>query len=1385
MLCPVHARPRASRALPSIPLAIVGLLVCLPPAGATTIHVPQQQPTIADGLAAAVPGDTVLVACGTYPEHGLELVTGVVLRSETGQADCVTIDGERQGRVLTGVTLSPQTRVIGFTITGGYDDSGPIHGDRSFGDPEEEYAEGLTRDVELGPWERDYGGGAGSHLILSDLTFESCRFVDNEALTYGGGVRVEGGSPFFIDCEFEGNLAGTQGGGLFVAGSAGTPGGTNEITFIDCLITGNRARSGGGLYASRTTISATRTHVRGNVAERTGGGIASAFSGHVWIEGLIVENGTEDPLPSRGGALAQFGGLASFQGCTFARNDSRNASAVLAHDADVTLENCLVALQTESAPLDCVYGGTIDLTCCDLFGNAGGDYVGCVADQFAVDGNIRANPFFCDAANGDYSLAIGSPCLPDGNPCGLLIGALGPGCDLGALVLVTTVPPGLFILVDGDTMTAPAYFGWVPGSPHEIGTIAPQEPAPGVRHDFVAWSDGGALIHTVIAPDTALVLTAEFTTEYHLTTASSPGGTALPPSGWFSADVPVELTAVPDPDYEFFHWEGSGPGSYTGPENPVTITMMGPVEEFAHFMFSGDYLLTMVADGNGSVSPPTGPYPVGTEVTIEAVPDSGHHFTGWTGQGPGSYTGPWPTATVTMLGDITQIGHFAPTLYTLTMSVQGQGTVEPGSGQYPEGATVALAAYPAQGWLFHEWIGAGDGSYSGPDSTPTIVMNSDITEVAVFTYIESYPLTMTAGPGGSVTPPSGDYPNGATIEITAIPDLGHSFVYWTGTGLGSYTGGDNPATITMLDAITEFATFQPESDVTLTTVADTGGTVTPPSGEYPYGSVVTLEAVPDSGYAFAAWVGEGEGSYTGNLNPVDVTLVSSITETALFEPTVSVTITTDPVGFPMVVDGDSVLSPQTYDWARWSRHDVAVDSLVAGPPGERHRFLAWNDGYTHPARQIRPVEDVEIHTAFYTLEYFLDFVDPPEGWSIPGDTWWEPGAIVEIEAIPVPGHEFDQWTGEGDGSYTGSQNPVSVTLNEPLVQIPSFLPIVPDPFGHEFSISASDTDPFVNTAVPAGGTRPLYFWATCLEEGLSALEAGVVTDMPVTGFTTSPDVYNVGTATDLLLAIGGCPEGPEVDFLIGHWSVVDEGGTFCLGPSSGGLFASIECSANFMVENPRLLGFSSTEEGPCLIDDNPCVGGRTLALEGEIRFEEREHALELRWTPSEPRSSRGWHVYRSLRTGGPYERLTRTLVPGGVVPRFLDEAVTGGLVYHYKLLEIRAGRPGSSAGPAIGEAPVWAPAYTAFTDVGPNPFRERTTLRFSVRDRSRTRLRLYDVSGRLVRRLVDGERESGYHDVVWNGRDDAGLRVTGGVYFARLEIGGFRATRKVLVLGPK
>lgn len=82
----------------------------------------------------------------------------------------------------------------------------------------------------------------------------------------------------------------------------------------------------------------------------------------------------------------------------------------------------------------------------------------------------------------------------------------------------------------------------------------------------------------------------------------------------------------------------------------------------------------------------------------------------------------------------------------------------------------------------------------------------------------------------------------------------------------------------------------------------------------------------------------------------------------------------------------------------------------------------------------------------------------------------------------------------------------------------------------------------------------------------------------------------------------------------------------------------------------------------------------------------------------------------------------------------------------------------------------------------PNPFNPQTRIRFQMAQAGRARVTIYDVTGRLVKTLVDGQRGVGQHSETWQGRDNSSRQVSSGAYYIRLETNGLVDHQKVLML---
>jgi len=98
------------------------------------------------------------------------------------------------------------------------------------------------------------------------------------------------------------------------------------------------------------------------------------------------------------------------------------------------------------------------------------------------------------------------------------------------------------------------------------------------------------------------------------------------------------------------------------------------------------------------------------------------------------------------------------------------------------------------------------------------------------------------------------------------------------------------------------------------------------------------------------------------------------------------------------------------------------------------------------------------------------------------------------------------------------------------------------------------------------------------------------------------------------------------------------------------------------------------------------------------------------------------------------------------------------------------------------------PKFFALGQSYPNPFERITEIRYQIpkgvdsRQKSVVSMNIYDVTGRLVKTLVNEPQEPGYYKVLWDGKDDLRKAVSSGIYFYRLEAGDFTGIKKMVVM---
>ncbi|HLX12487.1 MAG TPA: choice-of-anchor D domain-containing protein [Bacteroidota bacterium] len=82
----------------------------------------------------------------------------------------------------------------------------------------------------------------------------------------------------------------------------------------------------------------------------------------------------------------------------------------------------------------------------------------------------------------------------------------------------------------------------------------------------------------------------------------------------------------------------------------------------------------------------------------------------------------------------------------------------------------------------------------------------------------------------------------------------------------------------------------------------------------------------------------------------------------------------------------------------------------------------------------------------------------------------------------------------------------------------------------------------------------------------------------------------------------------------------------------------------------------------------------------------------------------------------------------------------------------------------------------------PNPFNPTTMIRYDLPVDAKVSLAIFDVLGRKVATLIDGQQSAGFKTIEWNSTNDEGITVPSGVYFYRMSAGNFSAVKKLLLL---
>jgi len=185
-------------------------------------------------------------------------------------------------------------------------------------------------------------------------------------------------------------------------------------------------------------------------------------------------------------------------------------------------------------------------------------------------------------------------------------------------------------------------------------------------------------------------------------------------------------------------------------------------------------------------------------------------------------------------------------------------------------------------------------------------------------------------------------------------------------------------------------------------------------------------------------------------------------------------------------------------------------------------------------------------------------------------------------------------------------------------------------------------------------------------------------------------------------------------------------------------------------------------------------GGPTVLYTPQLAATVSDEGIQITWYGLP--DATGYHLYQRKEAEEVYTRITETPIPSGRA-RYTYELNEYPEVTTYLLLSALM-----PAGIEVRYGPVVVyPVKTGIVRCSPNPFSLSTQVEYSAASDMVGSLRVYDVTGRLVKTLLDGNFVRGTRSVVWDGSTHAGVRAAAGIYLLRFETDGLVESRKLVL----
>ena len=593
-------------------------------------------------------------------------------------------------------------------------------------------------------------------------------------------------------------------------------------------------------------------------------------------------------------------------------------------------------------------------------------YAGQIEDVATVwkDGIVLYQPENCDAVNG---LAVLPPPVPsftltvetDSTGWGTVTGGgtyyygdtaiieaiPNPGCEfLFWSDGIISNPRNIVILHDStfiahfgqinytiSTAVVPLNSGTVTeGGIYHYGDTVTLEAVPNPGFIFERWTDSVLdnprdIIVTQDSSFVAVFSSGQYTIDV---VSDHPDWGSVSGGGTFDYGEIIQISATANPGFVFLGWDDDNT------DNPREVIVTNDMTFTARFGIQQCLITTnVIPEGAGEVTG-GGTYNYGETIYLTAHSNTGYVFSFWN---DGDNTNP---RMIVVEGDASYTAVFTLMQYEITAECDPmEGGTVTGTGTYDYGSVVTLTAIPNENYTFLCWS---DGIVTNPRIV-TVTDNANYKALFHLNGTPQYTITVVANNPtlGSVSG-SGTYPEGVTIDISATPNEGATFVSWDDGNT------DNPRSVTVIRDMTFTAIFTEIQTYTITVRPESpflGAAYG--SGTYPVNAIVTIGASPNEGFYFTGW-------QDGDINnPRTIVVTGDAEYIALFSriPTQTYTVSVlydESQGF--------VLGAGTYN-------EGSVASIIA-IPADGYYFMKWSDGTSDNPKEVLVDQDIVLAAFF-------------------------------------------------------------------------------------------------------------------------------------------------------------------------------------------------------------------------------------------------------------------------------------------------------------------------------------------------------------------------------------------------------------------------------------